>query len=196
MAKVNSPLLSGRARGQIMKSLVFFPWKSINAVRGYVVPADPNTAGQQAQRTKMANAVQEWHDQGYTAKDKTAWNKLASTLAQIMSGFNTMVQAHIKAYIDGGTWDVMNNAQEASPGATDVDVTVAAPAVGTPKATIYWGTSPTFMPNSEEVQASLGLWTFNPTGLVDGVTYYYTVISTEGTIYSRLGVYKYTHVAP
>lgn len=196
MAKVTSPLLSGKARGQIMKSLVFFPWKSINAVRGYVVPADPNTSGQQAQRTKMTNAVAEWHDAAYSAKDKTAWNKWASTLAAIMSGFNAMVRVHIANAIAGDTYGRICNVTESAPGATDVDILAETNLVGVEKATLHWGTSPTFMPNEDEVTCSVSSWQFDMSGLTDGVTYYYYINMTEAAHGGRTGVYKYLHVAP
>ncbi len=50
MAKVTGPLFSLSASGQIAKTLVFMKWKGIADVRKYVIPANPNTAAQQAQR--------------------------------------------------------------------------------------------------------------------------------------------------
>lgn len=46
MAKVTGPLYSMSASGSIAKSMVFFPWKGVNAVRAWVTPANPMTSGQ------------------------------------------------------------------------------------------------------------------------------------------------------
>lgn len=194
MAKVLAPLFSTKARGQLGKAIVFFPWKSINAVRSYVIPANPNTAGQQAQRTIMTNAVAEWHAAGYTAKDKTAWNKFASTLAGALSGFNAMVRSFIDALVFGEDWARISNATEANPGATDVDILCDATAVGDYK--LHWGTSPTFMPESDTQTMALGVVTFDMSGLVDGVIYYYYIEDVVANFIGRTGVYKYKHVAP
>jgi len=50
MAKVTGPLLSMRATGSIGKTNVFASWRGIPYVRSYIVPANPNTAGQQLTR--------------------------------------------------------------------------------------------------------------------------------------------------
>lgn len=50
MAKVGGPLLSVSASGKIADSLVFFGWKGVNVVRGWVKPANPQVASQGDQR--------------------------------------------------------------------------------------------------------------------------------------------------
>lgn len=50
MATVSAPLLSFGARGAIGKSVVFSSWKGINVARQYVIPSNPRTVAQQAQR--------------------------------------------------------------------------------------------------------------------------------------------------
>lgn len=46
MAKVEGPLMSLGARGSIGKTVTFFPWKGVNAVRKWLIPANPQTANQ------------------------------------------------------------------------------------------------------------------------------------------------------
>lgn len=46
MAKVTGPLFSIEARGAVAKAMVHFPWKGINVVRGWVTPANPQSAAQ------------------------------------------------------------------------------------------------------------------------------------------------------
>lgn len=54
MAKINGPLLSLGGKGQIGKAVVFSSWKGIKTARQYVIPANPRTTAQQANRTRFA----------------------------------------------------------------------------------------------------------------------------------------------
>lgn len=54
MARVIGPLLSQEARGQIGKSLVFTRRRGQNIVRGYVIPANPQTPAQVTVRISLA----------------------------------------------------------------------------------------------------------------------------------------------
>jgi len=95
MAKVKGPLMSMDARGQIGKNLVFMGWKGIKDVRSYVVPANPNTTAQQAQRTIMQNAVASFHSWFFNTLDLDALRVLASIQAKVMSGFNVFCKLFI-----------------------------------------------------------------------------------------------------
>ena len=88
MGKVLMPLLSLEARNQIGQALVFFPWKGINAVRSYVVPANPKTAAQQAWRAKFAELVLQWRTLGYTSYDRIAYDAWALLDVRPMAGYN------------------------------------------------------------------------------------------------------------
>jgi len=50
MAKVTGPLFSMSASGKIGDAMVFFGWKGINVVRGFVIPSNPQSASQGDQR--------------------------------------------------------------------------------------------------------------------------------------------------
>lgn len=98
MAKLTAPLFSLEARGSIAKSLVYFPWKGINAARQYVTPANPNTAPQQTQRGYVTTIVALIHAcQGLaadplTAVDNTAYSIYSRTLGATMTWFNALVR--------------------------------------------------------------------------------------------------------
>lgn len=53
MAKVTMPLLSAEARGKIADAIVFFPWKGLNIVRQWLIPANPQSAAQMTARAKL-----------------------------------------------------------------------------------------------------------------------------------------------
>lgn len=61
MAKLKAPLMSLGASGAIAKSIVFFPWKGLNAAREYIVPANPKTVKQTTQRGYLSDAVAAIH---------------------------------------------------------------------------------------------------------------------------------------
>lgn len=92
MAKLKGPLMSLTARGQIGKSLVFSGWKGIATARHYVVPANPRTAGQLAQRATLTALVAGYHASALNALDKAALSVGASLAAKVMSGFNWFIQ--------------------------------------------------------------------------------------------------------
>jgi hypothetical protein len=98
MAKVNAPLFSFNAQGKLANSLVYFGWKGLDAVRSYVIPANPQTAAQQAQRAFFTAAVAKIHAtlalalHPLDADDKAAYANLASTRASPRTWFNEIVK--------------------------------------------------------------------------------------------------------
>lgn len=60
MAKLTAPLLSMGATGQIGDSVVFAKWRGIPYARQKVVPANPRTVAQQANRTRFAFIREMW----------------------------------------------------------------------------------------------------------------------------------------
>lgn len=76
MAKVVAPLLGWSASGQIAKTQVYAEWKGRPYARRYVIPANPNTAGQQLTRNtfKFLNAL--W--QFLPAASIAAWGLYAT----------------------------------------------------------------------------------------------------------------------
>lgn len=94
MAKVTAPLMSFTARGKIADALVFFPWKGINAVRQYVIPANPDTQLQKDQRGYLRTIVGGIHDAmakanyPLVAADQIAYSALATAKGRVMTWFN------------------------------------------------------------------------------------------------------------
>ena len=147
MAKLKAPLLSFGASGKIAGALVYFPWKGVNAVREYVVPANPRSTAQIAQRTHFDNAVGHWHTNDYTDADRIAWNRFAGTLADIMSGFNAMMRLCIAQLIASQTWPLVSQVEVDTPTVNGFDVDVENSGAGyTLQARI--GTSRTHFPTT------------------------------------------------
>lgn len=98
MAKLKAPLLSLGASGAIGKVMVFFGWKGLDVVREYVVPSNPKTASQTAQRAILTAAVAMIHTAQARAagalgeEDQTAYSTLAAAKGKIMTWFNQVVK--------------------------------------------------------------------------------------------------------
>ena len=60
MAKTTAPLHSLGASGSIAKTAVFSKWRGIPYVRQHVIPANPNTSGQQATRNVFRTMSEMW----------------------------------------------------------------------------------------------------------------------------------------
>lgn len=88
MAKVFGPLLSLSASGQIAKTMVATRWKGIKVMRQFVIPANPQTAAQTAQRDRMAVCVNAWRQFITPAIIRTAWDVMAGLQSKPQSGFN------------------------------------------------------------------------------------------------------------
>lgn len=54
MAKLTAPLLSMGGSGSIGKTIVFGSWRGVKYARQHVIPANPRTTAQQANRTRFA----------------------------------------------------------------------------------------------------------------------------------------------
>jgi hypothetical protein len=93
MAKTKAPFLSLGASGKLAGTLVASTWKGIKVMREYVVPANPNTAGQVTQRGYMTACVNAWKNYFTLAAMRTAWNLTALTSGMPMSGFNAFVSS-------------------------------------------------------------------------------------------------------
>lgn len=191
MAKVKAPLLSFEARGKIADSVVYFPWKGVNAVRQYVIPANPRTEDQIAQRGYLGDAVDEWHDAAYSADDVTAWNRYAGVLEKIMSGFNAMIRTHVKEAILGNTWNRLTTVTTAYVVPTGFRAFVECPdKIHLP--VIHWGTRKTHFPNSANMELESGdSYRYDLTGLSkDTLYYFYIHHGFSGIEYGRTGIYQ------
>jgi hypothetical protein len=73
-------------------SVVFSKWKGRLYVRSHVIPANPNTEPQQAQRSYMTQAVNWWHDIEAQLQDEC--DRLA--VVNAYSGFNAFVSRNVK----------------------------------------------------------------------------------------------------
>lgn len=87
MAKLTGPLLSFGATGKIADAMVMGSWRGIKYARSYVVPANPRTTAQQANRTRFALLREMWKLAPPTVQ--APWNAFAT--GRPFLGFNKFV---------------------------------------------------------------------------------------------------------
>lgn len=174
MAKLIAPLFSFSARGQLAKTLVYSGWKGIDDVRSYVVPANPQSADQQTQRSYFTDGVDQWHDVGLTADDVTAWNRYSSTLPRPQSGFNAFVAAVINlrlAGISAPNLAMGFNGGISDSGVGQVDMTIEEDGSAV-SVDFLWGYSPTSLINVAPGVEAANVWTAANVPVNSGVTVY------------------------
>jgi hypothetical protein len=194
MAKVKGPLFSLSASGQIAKTLVYMTWKGIDDVRKYVVPANPNTALQQAQRGYVRSAIAKWHSVDWIALDKTAWNLLATTQAKVMSGFNSFVKLFVETSVAVKTFADCAGCVIV-PADVTATVTFQSALSGVKEATLKYGTSKTAMIESEDQAVAVGVLEFSLAGLVASTKYFCKVIPKDADELAYSGIYEFTTTA-
>ncbi|MBA7637384.1 hypothetical protein ES703_45028 [subsurface metagenome] len=191
MAKLKMPLGSLGASGQIGKALVYFPWKGLNVVREHVVPANPKSTAQRAQRTLFTAAVAAYHTALYNSLDMTAWARYAGTIKASMTGFNAMVRTHVKEGILGNAWELLHQVEMATITDTDFVAFVGADDGGNAPV-LHYGTSKTFMPDTFDMTVyGTDVWAAQPAGLTPETLYYFWIsMGTSAADYARTGIYS------
>lgn len=191
MAKTKGALFGLGASGKLADTIVFGSWKGIGVAREYVKPSNPNTALQSAQRGKLTAAVTAFHAASFSVADMTAWARLASIQAKVMSGFNVFCKTHVAEAILGNTWEPISAVVLDTPTATGFNVACTKVSGGnTPS--VYAGTRPTFLSNVDDLEDQTGnSWTCTVPGLSADTDYYVQIRSgTSGTDYGCSGIYK------
>lgn len=114
MSKTTAPLLSIGASGQFAKTLVAATWKGVPYMRRYVVPANPNTAGQQAQRNAMSAAVAAYRNYITDTTARAALALAAGVSGKPQSGFNFFSSQAARLAATDPDGSMANDASEAA----------------------------------------------------------------------------------
>lgn len=189
MAKVKGPLFSLSAGGQVAKTLVYGAWKGVDWVRQYVIPANPQSELQQAQRTIFKAAVTLWHTAGLEAVDVVAFNLYAATLGIAMSGFNAFVRLYTNTKVADKDWTTLVNCLVGVPTSDSCAVTID-PNVEYDQI-LYIGTSKTAMHRAITGAAGGEHYEFAIDTLLPGTTYYFYIIETIADFVGRTGIYSF-----
>lgn len=183
MAKLKAPLLSLGASGQISKTLVFFPWKGLNVVREFIIPANPNTTLQQTQRGYVTAAVAAIHAaqalvaQSLDETDTIAYALWASVVKAATTWFNQAVKNWLDVSRAGNTPTIFRGGHT-TPLVDSLGVGVYSDeidGVDITAATFFYGTSKTALINSiaAAIDAPNNYANVVIPGLTTGVKYYW-----------------------
>jgi hypothetical protein len=202
MAKLKAPLMSFSASGKLADSMVFFPWKGINVVRQYVIPANPKAAGQVTQRGYLTAVVSAIHAaqvlaaHPLDATDIAALAALASCEASPRTWFNTLCKQWIDQKVDGKLPAILRGGTTSSQ-PDGLNVTLHGDRIedGTINAgTFFYGTSKTALINSIAAifDQSPTVARASITGLTTGVKYFWQFRATATTAYNanESGIYS------
>ncbi len=196
MAKLKAPLLSLGASGKLADALVFFPWKGLNVVREYVIPANPKTSGQVTQRGYLTTMVDLIHSHQastthpLTALDVRAFALLGGTYATPRTWFNQVVKDGIDQLVKG-LREAVFTSMVVTPGADQLTVEIWNLGIAPTAGKFWYGTSTTALIHSV---ASTPVGASNAailTGLTTGVKYFVqfrptlpaTILGTRSGIY-------------
>ena len=200
MAKLKAPLLSMGATQQLGKTLVYFPWKGLNVVREYVVPANPKTALQVTQRGYITAAVLMVHTAqalaalNLAAVDIIAYTLLANQRATPRTWFNEFVKMYADQHV-GGLQCAIFRDMVIAPGAAgvlDVDLEWTPEGVNDiTTANWHYGTTPTALIYTVAATIVAGRATDSLAGLTTGVKYYVQLRATAHADFVgvRSGIY-------
>lgn len=183
MAKLKAPLLSLGAQGAIGKSLVFFGWKGIDAVREYVVPSNPKTTAQTTQRGYLSDAVDDIHDAQADATkplvqaDVSAYALLGATRPSARTWFNEACKNFVDCEVAGKVGTTFRGG-DTTPGAGQLAVEVYSDEIDSTNitaATFKYGTSKSALINSQVAVLTPASYKADATlsGLTAGVKYYW-----------------------
>ncbi len=196
MAKGTGIFLSLKVRGQVFKTLVATSWKGLNVLRSYVIPANPNTAAQQAVRAVTTAVNQLWHAINWSPDDFTAWNLLASIRANPESGFNSFFRQAFRVLRLLIAWsDLWDGKSTIQPG-TDVRIYCKGDP-GLPSVKFLWGYTRLALVNGNTNSGTFpGGWYLDiATGTIpSGATIFWTCYDGASLPVGngRIGIYKWT----
>lgn len=193
MAKVKAPLFGLEARGQLGGAIVYFPWKGIQAVREYIIPANPRTATQQAQRGYMTAAMLAWHDGAWTSDDVTAFRRWANIQEAVQTYVNVYIGAHIDTLVAGDAWTNCWNIAVAN--VLDVSADCLCETLADDGAVCHYGTTPQALIDSEPCVWAAGTATASLTGLTPSTKYYFQIINEDEGKGGSTGIFSFTTTA-
>lgn len=100
MARLTGALFSLAASGTIADTLTFAKWKGVQYVRTRVIPANPDTAGQQAVRGVFISLNELWKRMPTMAREP--W--IAAVAGLPLTPRNRHIQANVKLLVDNANW--------------------------------------------------------------------------------------------
>lgn len=131
MAKVTLPILGVSASGTVGDAITFGTWRGVNYARARVIPANPQTAAQTAQRSLMKWVVAFW--QGLPGGIQQTFINAAA--GRKMTGFNLFTKKNLVS-LKTETYNDLAVVSPGQAGAPSVATIVATGGAGSINATV------------------------------------------------------------
>lgn len=125
MAKPTGPLLSFGARGTIAKTATYSSWKGRGYVRQRVIPANPNSTGQQSTRNAFSVSSEIW--KSAPTLFQAPWDRFA--VGQVLTGRNRFMGDYVSTLRGLANMDTMPFSPGAKGGLAPVSIALT-PGVG------------------------------------------------------------------
>jgi hypothetical protein len=198
MAKLTGPLMSFGASGQLGKTIVLGAWKGINTARQYVIPSNPRSVGQIAQRAIFSTVVNCWRSVALTALVKAGWNRLASLKTAAVSGFNVFQSnvTRLAAEVPAGSIAisaVFNSWDDVGIVMANLDTMGTGTEAG--NFSVLFGATPDQMVFSASLAIVAGVITLDATDAQTASNVFYVQVRKAGTgtdVYDRSGIVEIT----
>lgn len=190
--------MSFGARGAIGKVMVFFPWKGLDCVREYVIPANPKTTLQNTQRGYLIAAVAAIHaaesdaTNPLVAIDKSAYSLYGSTFPTPRTWFNQICQRWLLAEVNGEVAAIYANGEFVDPASGEITISLFNHQTADQAGFFFCGTSKTAMIESVAADGVAGVHTGVFTGLTKGTKYFFQFRPTkvaDDKYVARSGIY-------
>lgn len=194
MAIVRTPFVSFGASGKLAKTLVAFNWKGLDVMREYVIPTNPRTPDQVAQRNLFTAMVFSWRNYFTDTLMRAAWDVLATILPDPMSGFNAQMRNMLGLAPAAPTASLaLDGAAAAGTIAEFNMINMNDGATGDEAGTfeIWTGLAASSLLKKEEVAIAIGVVTTTSLGAVGDKVY----VKLRKDAWDRSGIQKLTLIA-
>ena len=195
-------LFSFTATGKIADTLVYFPWKGLDCVRKWLVPANPKTTAQTTIRGHLSAAVTAIQGAQTDASnplgdvDISGYRVLASRYPKPMTWWNAICKVWIDQEVASKHSTVYRGCT-ITPGSDQLEIELYADNIDTGKietGNFWYGTTPSTLLLSEAATPDLGSNKMSATitGLTTGVPYYIQFVPLTSADYvgAVSGIYK------
>jgi len=197
VAKLKGPLFSLGATQKLANTLVYFPWKGLNVVREYVIPANPRTQLQRTQRGYLTDMVDRIHTvqadgtHPLIAIDIAAYALWASVVQPATTWFNQVVRNGIDQLVAGKREGIFSSGST-TPGTDELAVAIYSIFIAPTDGDFYWGTTRTALFNKTHGSFDGPEASATITNLVTGVKYFWQFVpSAPATLVgSKSGIYS------
>lgn len=192
MTKVTAPLLAFTARGRIGRTVVATRRTGNSIIQPYVVPSNPNTPAQAAQRSAFSVVAAHWNLPETHPDNHPAWTRTAKRSLKPVTGYNAFLKNALPCYAQDPASAFVDSLYPTAPltaSATLLALNAESPPFEEGDFHLWSGPTPQTMIYMESQQQMYGTWA----GIVElGQHNDIVYVQLRKADYDRSGIYKIT----